>query len=356
MKIFEVNNDALESQFLSLPLKLHGKNPNRSVQLGKDVAHIFDERKNSLLRTGDAARWILLNDYNMPAGRIAAFYNHSGGNKTGGMGFFECQDSSEAAQLLFETATCWLRRRGCKKAEGPVNFGEKDRFWGLLTGGFDSPSLYLDNFNPPCYESFFRNFHFNETEEIHTYKVLMSEVPVERIKAVAERLTSRAQICFSHVHLTDEEKSAEEIHAVYSSSFDESKRMKHLSKDDIRELIRLNKNVLEEKLIPVAYHGETPVALLGAMKDLNQSLVNPTRKPDEIFLKGFAFAVIPRFREQGIELGLCYELYRSLKADGKNYQLFFSGVNKNSYRMISFLKTLNAKLYKIHKTFSLTLE
>ena len=43
--------------------------------------------------------------------------------------------------------------------DGPINFGERDRWWGLVTEGF-KPPIYLMNYNPPYYQSLFENYGF----------------------------------------------------------------------------------------------------------------------------------------------------------------------------------------------------
>ena len=39
--------------------------------------------------------------------------------------------------------------------DGPINFGERDKWWGLLVEGFDKEPMYGMAFNPPYYASLF---------------------------------------------------------------------------------------------------------------------------------------------------------------------------------------------------------
>ncbi|MDP4588198.1 MAG: hypothetical protein NWS86_08455, partial [Flavobacteriales bacterium] len=79
---------------------------------------------------------------------------------TGGMGFFDCIDNQEAANLLFETCKKWLNEQGAEAMDGPINFGEKDRFWGLLVENFTDLSSYALNYNPDYYVRLFENYGF----------------------------------------------------------------------------------------------------------------------------------------------------------------------------------------------------
>jgi hypothetical protein len=85
-------------------------------------------------------------------GRIAAFVNKRYKNKgddvpVGGMGFFDCINNQEAADMLLDVARHWLGQRGMEAMDGPINFGERDKWWGLLVEGFHEP-LWSMNFNP----------------------------------------------------------------------------------------------------------------------------------------------------------------------------------------------------------------
>lgn len=114
--------------------------------LDNEVEAIFDPEKNVYFKHGEVTRWLLYNGKNRLIGRVAAFIDHNMAYKqdqpTGGMGFFECINDRLAAFMLFDTARDWLKERGMKAMDGPVNFGETDKYWGLL----------VDGFTPPCYE------------------------------------------------------------------------------------------------------------------------------------------------------------------------------------------------------------
>src|SRR5690554_1643066 len=43
--------------------------------------------------------------------------------------------------------------------DGPINFGERDQWWGLLVEGFYEP-LYNMNYNFPYYVDLFENYGF----------------------------------------------------------------------------------------------------------------------------------------------------------------------------------------------------
>ncbi len=78
----------------------------------------------------------------------------------GGIGFFDCINDQAAADMLFDVAKHWLLQKGMEAMDGPINFGERDRWWGLVVEGFEPPPLYCMNFNPPYYQHLFENYGF----------------------------------------------------------------------------------------------------------------------------------------------------------------------------------------------------
>src|SRR5205823_1272700 len=77
----------------------------------------------------------------------------------GGIGFFECIDDEAAAHFMFDHCREWLRARGMEAMDGPINFGERLAWWGLVVEGFHPP-LYQMNYNLPYYQRLFEGYGF----------------------------------------------------------------------------------------------------------------------------------------------------------------------------------------------------
>src|ERR1043166_3840469 len=148
MKVTEVNGIQSAKAFIGLPRILYKNDPNWVCPPDTDIEAIFDPKHNVFFQHGKCTRWLLYNDNSYPIGRIAAFINdnkaYKDGQPTGGIGFFECINDKAAAHLLFDTARGWLRKNGMQAMDGPINFGENDKYWGLLVQGFKSPSFGMN--------------------------------------------------------------------------------------------------------------------------------------------------------------------------------------------------------------------
>src|SRR4030095_3565988 len=179
MRIVEVDNTKVREEFIKVPHLLYKDDPNWISPLHDDIAAVFDPGRNIFFQNGVCNRWVLYDNVGEPIGRIAAFINHAkaGKNSTpaGGIGFFECINNQDAAHLLFNTARQWLKMQGMMAMEGPINFGENDKFWGLLIKGFKPASMGM-NYNPPFYEQLFTSYGFEKLYDQYT-NVLDPNIP-----------------------------------------------------------------------------------------------------------------------------------------------------------------------------------
>ena len=159
-----VKDNRSEKEFIEVNVKCNKSNPQWIRPLDRDIKSVFDPSKNNLFKTGSAIRWVLKDDNGTLLGRIAAFVSRNYKNKgdtfpVGGIGFFDCVDNIDCAMQLFNEAKEWLASKGMEAMDGPINFGERDRWWGLLTEGFQPP-IYGMNYNPTYYQDLFEKYGF----------------------------------------------------------------------------------------------------------------------------------------------------------------------------------------------------
>ncbi|MBL7746455.1 MAG: hypothetical protein JNM19_03460, partial [Chitinophagaceae bacterium] len=164
MQLIEVTSPQLSKEFIRVNVEINKKDPNYIRPLEKDINEVFDPQKNKAFRFGEAIRWILKDAKGNLVGRIAAFTNKKYKNKgddgpVGGIGFFDCINDQAAADMLFDVAKHWLLQKGMEAMDGPINFGERDRWWGLLVKGFEPP-VYCLNYNQPYYQQLFETYGF----------------------------------------------------------------------------------------------------------------------------------------------------------------------------------------------------
>ena len=274
MQIFPVLSLADEKEFLKLPLKLYRDDPNWIQPLDKDISDIFDIKKNKSFRHGKLQRWVLKDAVGKTIGRIAAFTNTKYKNKgddvpVGGIGFFECINDQDAANKLLDMAREWLRQQGMEAMDGPINFGERDRWWGMVTKGFMEP-MYCMNYNPPYYVDLFEQYGFRVFFE----QVCLSMDPKQTMdKKIGERhdaLAADPKFSSAHIKKDQLEKYAKDFATVYNKAWAGHGGLKQLAYEQVLIMFKTMKPVMDEDIIWYAYYNGEPVAIFVNLPDLNQ--------------------------------------------------------------------------------------
>ena len=274
MQIFPVSSVEDEVVFFKLPSIIYKNDLNWIQPLDKDVAEVFDQKKNKAFRFGKLERWIIKDEAGKIIGRIAAFTNKKYKNKgddvaVGGVGFFECINEQQAANLLLDTAKQWLQQQGMEAMDGPINFGERDRWWGLVTKGFMEP-LYCMNYNPPYYVSLFETYGF----KVFFEQVCLSMDPKSPLdKKIWDRhnaLEADDNFSSAHLHKNNLEKYAKDFATVYNKAWAGHGGLKEMPYEQVLIMFKKMKPVMDEKILHYAYYKNEPIAIFINIPDLNQ--------------------------------------------------------------------------------------
>jgi hypothetical protein len=273
MELIEVTNKSLEKQFLLINAEINKNDPNYIRPLDKDILNTFDPTKNKALRHAEYIRWIL-KEGDRTIGRVAAFVNRKYKNKgddvpIGGIGFFDCIDDQNAANYLFDSCKNWLASKGMQAMDGPINLGERDRWWGLLVEGF-TPPPYCMNYNPKYYRKLFENYGWRTFFNQYCYALYVKD-PLQ--KKFYERHAQVAKIPgmkARHIEKNNLEKYAADFATVYNKAWAGHGGLKQVSKEQVLKMLEQIKPVMDERIIWFVYHNEEPIALWANIPDLNQ--------------------------------------------------------------------------------------
>lgn len=338
MQLFPVSDKASAKEFLKVPLIIYKDDPNFIQPLDKDINDVFDAKKNKAFRFGECFRWLLKDEDGNLIGRLAAFvhkkYRNKGDEqKTGGIGFFECINNQEAADMLFDVAKHWLMERGMEAMDGPINFGERDRWWGLVIEGF-KPPIYLMNYNPPYYKSLFENYGFKVFfNQICWYLAVDTQLS-EKFTEQGKKYNSIPAFSLRHIKKNNLEKFANDFCIVYNKAWASHEGNKQMSKDVAFKMFKNMKPAIDERLVWFVYHNDVPIAFWVNLPELNQIFRNfhgkfgILEKLKFLWLKkqgindkftGIVFGVVPEFQGQGID-------YYMINEGGKEIQ------NKTNYK------------------------
>lgn len=338
MQVFPVNDKASARQFLQVPLFIYKDDPNWIRPLDKDIEEVFDEEKNKAFRFGKAVRWLLKGDAGNIIGRIAAFTNKKYKNKNddvpvGGIGFFECINNQDAANLLFDTAKAWLIEQGMEAMDGPINFGERDRWWGLVNKGFQEP-LYCMNYNPPYYVKLFENYGFKVFFDQVCMNKTAKEVLGDKIWERHDLIAKDPAFTAAYIKKNNLEKYAEDFATVYNKAWAGHGGLKQLNKSQVLMMFKKMKPVMDEKIVWFAYYKNEPIAIFINLPDLNQwfkhlngkfGLLQKLKflwlqkfKPNKKFV-GLVFGVVPEWQGKGVDAFIIGESAKIIQTDQSPY-------------------------------------
>jgi hypothetical protein len=345
MQIIRISDRKTRKKFLDVARTVYKDDKVWVCPLDNEIEAIFDPEKNPYFKRGEVERWILMDDDNNITGRIAAFIDKnlafSYDQPTGGVGFFECIDDKQSAFLLFDTAREWLKVRGMEAMDGPINFGETDKYWGLLVGGFTHPSFEVP-YNPHYYKDLFESYGFQTYYKMEGFHLDISNPIPYRFRRIAEWIAKKPGYEFRHFTWKNQEKFAHDFAEVFNTAWASFKtHFEPLESDYIKGVIRKARAIIDEEFIWIAYFEGKPIAIYLMFPDMNQILKHLNGKLNLFSMikflylkkrktmtraKGLLMGVIPRFQGLGIESAFILNIRKVLEKKPHYAEAEFSWV------------------------------
>lgn len=374
-QIKEVNDERSEKDFILFPVKLYKDEKNWIRPLDDDIRKVFDKKRNKFFRHGRAIRWLLLNEKNEIAGRIAAFINDKTANKkndqpTGGVGFFECINDQEAANLLFDTGKKWLEENGMEAMDGPINFGDRNENWGLLVEGFYPPNYGMP-YHKKYYKDLFENYGFKVYFKQYTYhrKIVPDYSGLDdRVLEKAKRIKRDKSYRFQHIDKDNFERYAEEFRQIFNKAWAKFVGLGEMTKPQAQALIKKLKPILDPEIFWIGYYDDEPVAMFLMLPDLNQIVKHVNGKLDWLgklkFLYykhtgginkalGTLFGVVPEHQGKGVEaaLVLAFADFVATKRKFQYTDLEMNWIGDFNPKMMRVAEQVGGKVLKTHHTY-----
>ncbi len=370
MNIIIVENNKTKQEFLNLARKIYKGNSAWTCPLNVEIEGIFDPEKNRFFNHGTASLWILNDSSGETIGRIAAFIDQSKANlwdqATGGIGFFECIDKQEAANLLFNTAKNWLAEQGIEAMDGPINFGENQNHWGLLVDGF-MHQAYGMQYHQPYYQKLFEQFGFRTFYKQYSWHLDLTIPFPERFWNIAERVVKRPGVVCRHFRFDNKKKFVDDLIEIYNSTWETFKEdSTAMNADDLLNTLDDARDIIEEEFIWFVYKDNEPAAFFVMFPDANQIIkhlngkLNLLNKIKFAWLKkqktitrtrALVMGVKPKFQRLGLESAIFWQLRDVFSKKPHYTEIELSWVGDYNPRMIRLYETTGAKPAKTHITY-----
>ena len=372
MQILEVKGPKEIRKFLLLPVRLYKSTPHWIRPLDNEIEAVFDKEKNKSFRHGECIRWILKSEEGEIIGRVAAFVLekivHKGNDQpTGGMGFFECVNDRQAAFILFDQCKAWLQTRGMEAMDGPINFGSRDRWWGLLVEGFEKEPNYQCNYNFPYYQIFFESYGFQLYFNQLTYSRKVMDPLSERLYVKAKLVARDPNYNFRYIKKKELGRLAEYVRIVYNKAWANRAENPELNQAQAVLLVKQMKPIIDERLLWFGFYKEEPIAFFVSLPEINQIFKYVNGKLDWLgklkFLWhkirktnkkafGILFGVVPEHQGTGVDGALILasrELWQSNKVHYTDFEVNWIG--DFNPKMIQVLEQVGGYVSKRHITY-----
>lgn len=373
--LVEVTTSRDVRRWLDFPKQgLYSDYPNWVCPLDTDVEKVFDPKRNELFEGGEAKRWLVVDAAGTVVGRIGAFYNQEKASieeqPTGGCGFFESIDDQEVANMLFDAARQWLQSKGMEAMDGPINFGQRRDWWGLLVEGFEYQPLYMNPYNPPYYKALFETYGFQNyfNQNSYNWAVGQSEAS-QRIHDRAARLLADPAYHIEPIDPSRMNEMAEAFRQIYNKAWALFSGVKQMEKEEAQHILQVMKPIIDPRIILFAYHNETPIGFFVTVPDLNRLIgkfngkfglwqqlrlmwdLKVRKSCDRVF--GIIFGVSPDYQGKGVESAIMshyHAFVQSPENEYKNIEMAWIGdFNPVMNRMLT--SYAGATCHKVHTTY-----
>ena len=335
-----------------------------------EIEQVFNPEKNKFFKHGTVTRWILENESGKVIGRVAAFINekeaHTFEQPTGGMGFFECINDQEAAFLLFDTCKSWLEERGMEAMDGPINFGERNSWWGLLVEGYEQPPNYQFNYQPPYYRDLFEAYGFQVYYKQFCYTRSLREPLNETVHAQANRLFNKKGYEFKSLDFKNIDFFIDATVEIYNKAWVNHETFKPMKRSHIANLFKMLKPIADPDLALYAFYNDAPIGFFVCIPDLNPIIKKLNGKFNlwsklkflyyqktglsRVFM-GILFGIVPRYQGRGITNA--FARIMQIKAEKRNrYDTFEMGwLGDFNPPMLHIAKAVDTERHKVLHTY-----
>lgn len=358
MKIEVVNSAPLEKIFFEFPLDLYKGDKNYIRPLDKDIEEVFDKKKNKFFRHGECERWLLKNNEGKYVARLAVFVNkkYAQEQPTGGIGFFECINHQETCNFILDKAKEWLQARGMEAMDGPINFGERDRWWGLLVNGFEEP-LYAMNYNPLYYKTLLENYGFKAYFHQLCFGMSTKTPLSEKMMRWHDHYEKDPNFTVEHIKKNNIDKYANDFTIIYNKAWAKHGGGKTIELKQAKLIFGKMKPIIDEKITWFVYHKGEPIGMWVNIPDLNQYFKHFNgkfgwmQKVHFMYLKltgackrfvGVVYGIVPEFQGKGTDAYMIGECGKYVQPSQRYHNYEMQWIGDFNPKMVNLAKNLEA--------------
>jgi hypothetical protein len=272
--IREVKSRKEYRDFVNLPYRLYKDSPYWVPQLISDEKTMTNLKKHPFVKQNKVVFYVCYRN-GEAVGRIAGIINQKHidlyRDDAAFFGFFESVHDPAVSDLLFRSATGWVKSHGAQLLRGPTNYSLND-ISGMLVEGFDESPYILMPYNPPYYESLYQSSGLNLAMRFFAYEVTADTIKFPNFIHRLEQRLRENDIRIRNFDFKNIKRDAAIIVDLFNSTWDKNWGFTPISYSEALEDFRKVKAIAREDLIFIAEYKDTPIGFSLALPDVNQAL------------------------------------------------------------------------------------
>lgn len=359
---------AQRRRFSHLPFQFYTHIPQWVPPILGDVEASLDRSKHPFYEHSDAEFYIAVRD-GKDVGRLAVLencaFNQYHNTRKAQFYFFECEDSLETAQALFERGFEWAKKRGLTEIIGPKGLAALDGY-GMLVEGFEHRQMMtMMNYNPPYLPKLMEQMGFEkEVDFVSCYAHAQEFIMPERVHRIADRAQQRGLLTVKKFANKRELLSwATKIGRAYNDAFIKNWEYYPLTEREVKFVVDNVVAIADHRLIKIILHNDDVVGFLFAFADVSPAIqrsrgrlmpfglvdmVLEMRRSKWVTVNGAG--ILPEFQGHGGNALMYSEMEKTVRQ--KRFEhAEMTQVAETAVQMRNDLVNLGGKPYKNHRIF-----
>jgi hypothetical protein len=251
--------------------------------------------------------------------------------------------------------------------DGPINFGSRDRWWGLLIEGFDREPNYQCNYNFPYYRDLFEAYGFQVYFYQFTFRRTVEGPLSPKLAAKAEKLAGDPDYEFRYIRKDEVKNLPGYILTVYNKAWANRNENPELSMQQAKIIVSQMKPIMDRRLLYFGFYKGEPVSFFLSLPEINQILKYVNGKLDLLGKIKFAwhkirktnrkafgvlFGVAPEHQAKGLDGAMVMLSRQVLQDEYKRYDEYeMNWIGDFNPKMINVVDQVGGKVCKRHATY-----
>ena len=379
IKIVPANSKTQKKAFMMLPFEIYKNNKYWVSPLLTDMRYMFglngffdsvlgNKGRHPFYEYGQMQLYLAYKN-NQLVGRIAAINNDKYNEihqqyKTGFFGFFECINDQQVANVLFDTAKIWLKKRDMNRMQGPASPSSSYDF-GLLTKGFDDYPRVDMPYQHEYYQHLYGNYGLPCEQELLAYKMDAATIfNNEKLKRGAAAVQKRYKVEIKPIDMKNVKEEVKKIKEVYNKAWQPLWGIVPLSDAEIDAYAEKFLLIAIPDLIPFIYVDGQLAGMAVAVLDFNHILKDLkgklfpfgykifTQKKKVKWMRVILLGLFPEFQGKGIDAVVYKHLIDAGMKQGFEY-CEGSYILKDNAMMNRGMRAVSAEVYKEYKVYEM---